>query len=165
MAETKKPGTDVARRERSVGLFGDFDRLFDTLSRGFFVTPFDGGGFQRFHEMGSPVGVPKTDVAETDKGFRMTVELPGMDEKNVSISVADGVLTIRGRKEAERKEENENYHLTEREYGSFERSLRLPPTVDQSKIAASFDKGVLNIDMPKAAEAQSKTRQIPIGRK
>jgi HSP20 family protein len=79
--------------------------------------------------------------------------------------VADGVLTIRGRKEAERKEENENYHLTERENGSFERSLRLPPNVDQSKIAASFDKGVLNIDMPKAAEAQSKTRQIPIGRK
>jgi HSP20 family protein len=165
MADTSKTGTEIARRERAGSLFGEFDRLFDTLSRGFFVTPFEGGLLAGAGERMRGLSMPKTDVSENDTSFRMTVELPGMEEKNVEIAVSDGILTVRGKKEAERKEEKENYHLTEREYGSFERSMRLPPSVDQERIAASFDKGVLTIEMPKSVAAQKAAKKIPIGRK
>lgn len=165
MAETSKTGTGVARPERAGSLFGEFDRMFDSLSRGFFVTPFDGGLMTGARERGRGLGLPKTDVSETDASFRMSVELPGLDEKNVEIAVSDGVLTVRGRKESERKEEKENYHLTEREFGSFERSMRLPPSVDPEKIAASFDRGVLTIEMPKSAAARKAARKIPVGTK
>ena len=163
MADNSKSGLDIARRERASGPLGDFDRLFDALTQGFYVAPF--GRNSGASGLGSLAGMPtpKADVSETGKAFTMTVELPGIAEKDVEISVSDSVLTIRGRKEAARKEEKANYHLTEREYGSFERAIRLPPSVDLEKIAASFDKGVLTVEMPKAVEEQSRTKRIPIG--
>lgn len=164
MADTRKTGTGVAPRERAVGPFGDFDRLFDALTQGFFVAPFSRGAFGGNGSSAEYLTMPKADVSETDKAYRMTLELPGVDEKDVDIAVSDGILTIRGRKESERKEEKESYHLTERAFGSFERSMRLPSTVAQDKVSASFDKGVLTVEMPKSAETQTRTRRIPIGR-
>ena len=83
------------------------------------------------------------DVTETDKEIVVEAELPGIDEKDVSLALQDGVLTIRGEKKHEHDEEKENYRVMERRYGSFQRSVRLPDTVDEDKVEASFNNGVL----------------------
>jgi HSP20 family molecular chaperone IbpA len=92
---------------------------------------------------------PHVDVRETDKEIVVEAELPGIDEKDISLALQDGVLTIRGEKKHEHDEEKENYRVMERRYGSFQRSLRLPDTVDQDKVEASFDNGVLKIKVAK----------------
>ena len=102
------------------------------------------------------------DIAETDRAFEVTAELPGIDEKDVDISVADGVLTIRGEKKAESEEKAKNYHRIERAYGSFQRSLALPPTIDEDAIEATFRNGVLKLLLPKTAKALEKAKKIPV---
>jgi HSP20 family protein len=102
------------------------------------------------------------DVRETDKEIVVEAELPGINEKDISLALQDGVLTIRGEKKHEHDEEKENFRMMERRYGSFQRSLRLPDTVDQDKVEASFDNGVLQIKVPKRPEAIGKQRTIPI---
>jgi HSP20 family protein len=102
------------------------------------------------------------DVRETDKEIVVEAELPGIDEKDVSLSLQDGVLTIRGEKKHEHEEEKENYRVSERRYGSFQRAMRLPDTVDENKVEASFNNGVLTASLPKRPEAIGKQRTIPI---
>jgi HSP20 family protein len=102
------------------------------------------------------------DVKETDKEIVVEAELPGIDDKDISLSVQDGVLTIRGEKKLERDEEKENYRMMERRHGSFQRSVRLPDTVDEDKVEASFDNGVLKVSLPKRPGAIGKQRTIPI---
>ena len=102
------------------------------------------------------------DVTETDKEIVVEAELPGIDEKDVSLALQDGVLTIRGEKKHERDEEKENYRMMERRYGSFQRSVQLPDTVDEDKIEATFNNGVLRVSLPKRPEAIGKQRKIPI---
>jgi HSP20 family protein len=99
---------------------------------------------------------PSMEVTETDAAIEVSIELPGMDEKDIDISVADGVLTIRGEKKFERDEKKKNYRVVERSYGSFERAVALPQVVDAAKVKAQMSKGVLKIDIPKplAAKAQ-----------
>jgi len=99
---------------------------------------------------------PPAEVAEKDRDYEITVELPGMDEKNVDVNVADGVLTIKGEKNEEKKEDKKGYHLSERTYGAFFRSFALPEGCDPDKIAAKFDKGVLKISFPKPAKPEEK---------
>ena len=93
--------------------------------------------------------LPAWDIKETEKEFVVKVDLPGIDEKDISLTIRDGVLTLRGEKKSERKGEDENYYLMERSHGSFHRSILLPENVDQNKVAASFDKGVLTVTLPK----------------
>ena len=106
--------------------------------------------------------VPSVDVTEEEKGFNVTVELPGMDEKDVAVSVADRVLTIRGEKKEEKEKKEKNLYRSERAYGSFRREMQLPADVDAEKIDASFKNGVLTIVLPKSKEAQAKVKQIPV---
>jgi HSP20 family protein len=106
--------------------------------------------------------VPNLDVTEDDKGFNVTVELPGMDEKDVAVSVADRILTIRGEKKEEKEKKEKDVYRRERAYGSFRRIMELPADVDADKIDASFKKGVLTIALPKTKEAQAKVKQIPV---
>jgi HSP20 family protein len=110
------------------------------------------------------VMVPDLDVRENDKSVTIEVELPGVEEKDVSVTFNNGYLTIRGEKKSEREEKKENYYLAERSFGSFERSLRLPDTLDESKIVARFDKGVLKISAPKRPEAVKAERKIEIAK-
>jgi HSP20 family protein len=107
---------------------------------------------------------PAMDIVETSKELTLTAELPGMDQKDVDVSVEDGVVTIRGEKTEERKEEqnDKKVYLYERTYGSFQRSFMLPPSVDSSKITADFEKGVLKVHMPKDGEAKPKGRKIEV---
>jgi HSP20 family protein len=105
---------------------------------------------------------PQLDVKETDKEIVVEAELPGIDEKDVSLALQDGVLTIRGEKKHEVDEAKENYRIMERRYGSFQRSLRLPDTVDEDKVEASFNNGVLKVSLPKRPEAIGKQHTILI---
>jgi HSP20 family protein len=108
------------------------------------------------------IGVPAVDGGEKDDAYRVTAELPGLDEKDIEVSVADDVLTIKAEKKEEKEQEGKNYYLSERRYGLCQRAFQLPAGVDQSKIEASFQKGVLSLTLPKLAEAQKKEKKIDI---
>lgn len=105
---------------------------------------------------------PAVDLVEKDGGWELTAELPGLDEKNVEVTVAGGVLTIRGEKQEAKEEKEKEYHLSERRYGAFRRSFRLPEGVDTDGIAAGYANGVLTVTLPKSAEAQQGTKTIPV---
>ena len=110
-----------------------------------------------------PIGwMPAMDIVETAKELTVTAELPGMDQKDVDVSVENGVLTIRGEKTDEREKEDKKTYLYERSYGAFQRSFMLPTTVETDKIAAEFEKGVLKVHLPKDGEAKPKGRKIEI---
>jgi HSP20 family protein len=104
--------------------------------------------------------LPKVDVSETDDHVIVKAEVPGMDKKNINITMSDGILTIQGEKKQEKEEEKENYRFVERRYGSFSRSLRVPNGVDADKIEAGYKDGVLKVVIPKS-EAE-KSRKIEI---
>ena len=125
-----------------VALQQEIDRVFDGFSTAFGRTAKD--------------LAPTMDIAETDKDIEVTVELPGMQEKDVQLNLTDNVLTIRGEKKNEREETKKDYHLIERSYGSFTRSVALPAGVDADQIRAEMTKGVLKIAVTKPAPAQAK---------
>lgn len=132
----------------------EMDRLFDDFFRGFSA---------RETFAGTPGGFdPRVDVTETDKEFRIKAELPGMDEKDVDVTLTKDLLTLRGEKRDEHEEKNGNYYRMERSFGSFSRSIALPGEVDQDKIAAAFRKGVLTITLPKTARATDSRKKIKV---
>ncbi|MGA8172808.1 MAG: Hsp20/alpha crystallin family protein [Methylocystis sp.] len=116
--------------------------------------------FERFLS-GWPA-MPAVDLAEKDGEFTITAELPGLDEKDVEVKLANGTLTISGEKKDERESKDKDHYFSERRYGSFKRSFRVPEGVDTDKIDASFDKGVLTIKLPKTAEARKAEKKIEI---
>ncbi|WP_425450026.1 Hsp20/alpha crystallin family protein [Virgifigura deserti] len=107
---------------------------------------------------------PSIDVCETDNSLQVKAELPGVDESDIDVELNGDILSIRGEKKSDYEQTEQNYHLVERSYGSFARSIRLPFTVDQDKVDASFDKGVLTITLPKPADAQKLTKKISVKR-
>ncbi|GFM27997.1 heat shock protein Hsp20 [Novosphingobium sp. PY1] len=111
--------------------------------------------------------VPKVDVAETEAGLELTAELPGFDEKDVSLDIEDGVMTIRAehKDEREEKDEKKHYHLVERTQGTFLRRLALPFEADADKASAHLDKGLLKVSVPRLATAEKKPKSIPVGKK
>ena len=106
--------------------------------------------------------VPAVDVTEDDKAYKIAAELPGLDEKDVEVSVTGDVLTLKGEKRQEKEEKNKNWYVSERAYGSFQRAFTLPPGVDREKIAADVVKGVLTVTLPKSAEAQKQQKRIEV---
>jgi HSP20 family protein len=106
--------------------------------------------------------MPAVDVAETDKAYEITAELPGMEDKNVEVRLANGVLSIKGEKQEEKEQKDKNYYRRERSFGSFERSFQVPDDVDADKIEASFKNGVLSVILPKSAEAQQQAKKIEV---
>ena len=103
---------------------------------------------------------PKVDVAETKDAITVKAELPGVDQKDIGISLQDGVLTIKGEKEEEKEEKDKHYHRVERSYGAFTRTMRLPAAVDGGKATAEFKDGLVTITLPKAPDAKGTT--IPV---
>ncbi len=108
------------------------------------------------------IGMPSMDVTESNSAIEVAVELPGMDEKDIEISVDDDMLIIRGEKRAEKEEKKKGYYLAERSYGSFHRTVPLPSGVDRDKIEANFKKGVLTVTLPKTDEARQRMRKIEV---
>lgn len=105
---------------------------------------------------------PRVDESEDDKAYHVALEVPGMDEKDVEVTLSDGLLTIRGEKKQEEEEKGKDFYRKERAFGAFRRTLPIPGEVDESKIKASFEKGVLTIDLPKTEEAQKKVKHIEV---
>jgi len=142
----------------------EIDRLFDDFGRGFW-RPFGRSLLAEEplvrRELAFPTS-PAVDVVESEKAYEITAELPGMDEKNIDVKVADGTLTIKGEKQEEKEEKKKDYYLRERSFGSFERSFAIPEGVDADKIEASFKKGVLTLTLPKKPEAQKPAKKIDI---
>ena len=107
---------------------------------------------------------PSIDVSETDKELEVTAEVPGVDEKDIEVTVAEGVLTIRGEKKTEKEEKDKakNFYRLERSYGAFQRSFQLPADYDDSKVEATFNKGVLKVVVPKKPQAKAATKKIEV---
>ena len=148
---------DVSMRPADNDLFGlwrEMDRMFEDLSRGFGRTlSAETTGFLH----------PMVDVCETDKGLEVKAELPGVEQKDVDVELSEeDVLTIKAEKKTEKDENEKQYHLSERSYGTFLRRFRLPFQTDVSKIEASFDKGVLRVFVPQPAEVETKAKKIPL---
>ena len=138
---------NVARSDNAfMSLQHEIDRLFDDFTR----------GFPAFSTGGAADLLPNLDVTETDKQIEITAELPGLEEKDVQVNLADNILTIRGEKKAEKEEKDKTYRLVGRSYGSFVRSLELPEGVNADAIKASIEKGVLKVTVPKPTPAQVK---------
>lgn len=118
--------------------------------------------FDRFWEGNETQGAwdPKLDVSETKEAFFVKAEVPGIDPKDIQVNLENGVLVLRGEKKQEVEKKDERYYRSERLYGTFVRSMRLPTPVDGAKVLASFKHGLLTIMLPKAAEAMGQS--IPI---
>jgi HSP20 family protein len=104
--------------------------------------------------------MPAVDIKEDEKQFTITADIPGVDAKDIEVHAENGMLTIRGERENEKKEERDGYKRIERSYGSFFRRFTLPDTADTDKIAAKTDKGVLNITIPKHAKVLPKKIEV-----
>lgn len=107
-------------------------------------------------------GEAKSDVVEMDNAIEVSIELPGMEMKDIEVAVSDDVLTIKGEKKIERQEEKKGYYLSERSYGAIYRTIPLPPGVDGEKSEAHFKNGVLTIKLPQTPEAQAKVKRIEV---
>jgi HSP20 family protein len=105
---------------------------------------------------------PRLDVSETDKALEVVADLPGMEKKDIKVSLDGDLLTIKGEKKEVKEKKDKHYHTIERRSGSFYRALRLPMEVEGDKIAATFKEGVLTLTLPKSTVAAKKVAQIEI---
>jgi HSP20 family protein len=126
------------------------NRLFDDVFRGFDDSRYFAGRG----------GWPSVEIDETEKEYRITAELPGLEERDVEVLLQDGLLTVRGEKKLE--SENRNRSYSERFYGRFERQITLDRDIDESAVNATFKNGVLTVTVPKSAHAVERSRRIPI---
>jgi HSP20 family protein len=104
--------------------------------------------------------MPALDVRESADRYEVTVDLPGLDPKDVNVTFEDGMLTISGKRQFQEEDRGDTWHRIERGFGSFARSIRLPQTADTEKIEASFDKGVLKVSVPKTEQAKPRTIEV-----
>lgn len=152
-----RPGGGMLPGDPFLSLHREMNRLFDDVLRGASPTA---SGSQGQGGVGNFVNA-SMNVSETDKEIRITAELPGVTEQDIEVSLDDDVLTIRGEKRFERKDDKENFHFIERSYGTFQRSLRLPYAVDSEEVQASFENGVLTVTVPKTGR-QARSRRIQV---
>ncbi|MDE2167069.1 MAG: Hsp20/alpha crystallin family protein [Alphaproteobacteria bacterium] len=147
---------DVWRSFRS-----EMDRLFDRFDRfGFPSFPSLPSLFERSASFS--FNVPAVDVSEDDKAYKIEAELPGLNEKDIEVSLNGDLLVLKGEKRQEKEEKGKNTYVSERSYGSFQRAFSLPDGVDRNKIAADFSKGVLTVTLPKNAETQKQQKKVEI---
>ncbi len=171
MAESKVPvknekTSQPARAERISpfdSLRQEIDRLFDDFRPFGWRTP----STRSLLDMPSMrttewMVAPAMDLVEKDGAYEISAELPGLDENNVEVKVANDVLTIKGAKKEEKEEKDKDYHLSERRYGSFQRSFYIPEGVNVDKITADFSKGVLTVGLPKTPEAKKAEKKIEV---
>ena len=132
-------------------LITDFDRIFDSMFT---------HDSQRLSLAQSCM--PAVDVTETETEFLLSADMPGLDKKDMSIDIHDGVITIKGESAIDNEKSTDDYRIRERQLGSFNRSFRLPDNVNEVKVAAKFKNGVLMITLPKAKEVLPEGRRIKI---
>lgn len=127
----------------------EIDRLFDDFVPG-----------RSLFNFSAPV--PALELASGDKDYRLTAELPGLADKDVEVSVAHGILTLKGEKREAEEHKDDGYLMSERRYGKFERRIALPDDIDSDRIEAVFTNGVLTVTLPRTAKAHDGTRKIAI---
>ena len=106
--------------------------------------------------------MPAIDMSEDEKAYKISAELPGIDAKDIDVSLSGDMLVLKGQKRQDKEDKDKNYHFSERAYGAFQRAFDLPASVDRNKVAADFSKGVLTITLPKTAEAQKPAQKIDV---
>lgn len=140
-------------------LRSEIDRLFEDFTPMLWHRPFGRLSLARSFPT---ITAPAIDLVEKEKGYEITAELPGIEPKDLDVQLSDNTLTIKGEKQETKEEKGKEYYVSERRYGSFQRSFQLPQSVDAGKIEASFTNGVLTINLPKTVEAQSNMRKIAV---
>lgn len=140
------------------GMQREIDSLFDNFFRGTGLTTSLQADTDKMLS-------PNIDIMEDDKGYHLALELPGVAEEDVDISLTGEVLTIKGEKKAEKEEGDKQFHRMERSYGSFQRSITLPSDVKEDAIEARFNNGVLTVEIPKLEEQKPKVKKIGIKKK
>lgn len=143
-------------------LRSEIDRLFDDFGSNLWHRPLASALMRRVPRLSELDMAPAVDLAETEKTYEITCELPGMEEQDIEVAISNGTLTIKGEKQVEKEEKKKEYIFSERRYGSFQRTFRIPDGVDTEKIAATFSKSVLSVILPKTPEAQQNERKIQI---
>lgn len=152
-----RPEQRPAATPRLGSLRDEIDRLFEAFEpRLWFDRPFGA-----LSGMAAPLS-PVMDLAENGKSYSVKMELPGIDPEKIEIKLSNGTLTVSGEKEEEKDEEGEDYHLSERSWGSFRRSIRLPDDVDRDAIEATCANGVLTVRLPKTAAAMAAEKTISV---
>lgn len=166
----KDPGKAVAARDTGASTIARemenaFSRVLENwpaFGRRWHWPDFDPfGKFDLPAKWSKGLALPRVDMAETDDGYELTAELPGLTDKDVECTLSGNVLTVRGEKQEEKEEKKKGYYLQERSYGSFERSFTLPDDVDTDKLDASVSDGVLKVTMPKGRETR-KAKKIDV---
>ena len=152
----RKSDVTVPEGDPFTALRREMDRLFESFGREV--------GWPMAESRSAAMG-PSIDVSETETEIKIDADLPGVDEKDVDVVITDNVLTIKGEKKSEKEEKKKDFHLVERSYGSFSRSLTLPFAVDADKAKATFKNGVLSISLPKPPEIKEKAKKIAISAK
>lgn len=156
--QAAKPQAPEVRRH----FHSEIDRLFDFFDDFRFPTMRSFFDAEPRWPARFSLKVPAVDVVEDDKAYKITAELPGIDDKKVEVASDGDVLTIKGEKSQEKEEKDKNYDPSERSYGAFERSFRLPEDVDRDTIEATFANGVLTVTLPKSATAQKSAKKIEV---
>jgi HSP20 family protein len=142
----------------------EVDRLFENFDRGSWTSPFGRSifGIEPFRREEQWGATSSVDIVEKDNAYEVTVELPGMDAKNVEVKLVNGRLRIKGEKQEEKEEKKRNYYLRERQFGSFERCFTVPEGIDTDKIEAAFKKGVLTVTLLKKPEAIEPEKKVEV---
>ena len=140
--------------------FREFSTLQDRMNR-LFRDSYGPEG--REETLNNTSFAPPVDVYEDEHSVNVKIEVPGVDEKDIDVRIENNVLTVHGERKFEKEEKQENFRRVERQYGSFTRTFTLPTTVDAEKVAASYDKGILKIALPKKAEAKPKQIKVSVG--
>jgi HSP20 family protein len=155
-----KPSTTlpISREYPLDRLHHEIDQVFGNFFRGL--------SWPSLFQNGDPwlggMMLPKVDIAESAKQYTITVEVPGVEEKDIDLTIADGTLTIRGEKHYEKEDKDRQYHRVERSYGHFQRVISLPGDAKEDAIEAKFKNGILTLTIPKTAQPQQAGRKIPI---
>ncbi len=165
MVPVKKTGVPAPAMEPFRAFRTEMDQLFDRFLSGFSLPLMrrplwrqPAWDFETTFEMGAP----KVDVTEDEKAYKLSAELPGLTEKDIEVSLADGMLTLKGEKKQEKEENTKQYWLSERSYGSFQRTFALPEGADPETVAAEFAKGVLTITLPKKPEVVKQAKKVEV---
>lgn len=132
------------------------------LSGGFWPSFYE--PFRHFSAKLAEWVAPASEASSDDRLYRIALELPGVEEKDIEVTVDDGVVNVRGEKRTSREETGETWYFSERQFGSFARSFRLPPDADGANLSAALKDGVLTLTVPRAAPEAAKVRKVPIGK-
>lgn len=160
--QRRKSGEVSRPADPFTGFRQEMDRLFEDFTRGWGLP-----GFAASSGSASGLMSPNVNVAESDAGLEITADLPGVEQDDIDLDLADGVLTLKAehkteKEEKDEKDEKKHYHLIERSYGTYMRRFALPFEADEDKIEAKFEKGVLTVTIPRSKEAEKAVKKISV---